>query len=312
MRYLITGITGFVGPHLAKLLIHEGHEVHGLIRGSNGREADLLDVLTPEELAEIRFRYGDLTDYASLTKVLWDGGKPIEFDGVFHLAAQSHPPTSFTNPIKTYADNVMGSVNLFGAMPLERMLFCSTSEVYGNMKGWVTEDQPLQPVNPYGASKACIDFLAQQRGYLVTRAFSHTGPRRGYRFSISWDAFHLARGDQILPVGNLEARRVVLDVRDVVKAYYLIMQKGEGVYNVCGDTVRPMSYFTDKLIEISGRDVEKKTDPKLLRPVDIAYQAGDTAKLKALGWEPEIPIEKTLEDLYEYWLRKLWGTATSC
>ena len=305
-RYLITGITGFVGPHLAKLLIHEGHEVHGLIRGSNGREADLLDVLTPEELAEIRFHYADLNEITSMWR------HPGEFDGLFHLAAQSHPPTSFTAPVKTMQDNVVGSVNLFEVVKAEKTLFCSTSEVYGNMTGWVKEDQPFAPVNPYGASKACIDFLAQQRGYRVTRAFSHTGPRRGYRFSISWDAFHIARGDQLLPIGNLEARRVVLDVRDVVKAYSLIMQKGEGVYNVCGETVRPMSFFTDKLIEISGREIEKKVDPKLLRPVDIAYQAGDTTRLKALGWEPEIPIEQTLEDLYEYWLRKLWGTATSC
>jgi len=300
-KYLITGITGFVGPHLARHLLDK-HEVHGLIRGSNGREADLLDILTPDELSAIKFHYGDLTDYASLRKL-------PQFDGVFHLAAQSHPPTSFTNPVKTFSDNVMGSVNLLDVLDC-RVMFCSTSEVYGLIEGWVKENSPVAPVNPYGASKAAIDLLCQQKGHLVSRAFSHTGPRRGYKFSISWDAYNLARGVSTLPVGNLDSERVVIDVRDVVRAYSLIMEKGDGVYNVCGDTVRPMRFFTEELIKLCGREVETEVSRALWRPIDIPFQAGDSTKLRALGWKPEIPIETTLADLYDYWQRKLWATAT--
>ena len=328
MKYLITGVTGFAGPHLARLLMQEGHSVHGLVRESNGREMDLLDLLDARELDAIHFQYGDLSEFHSLSQLL----AREQFDGVFHLAAQSHPPTSFADPVGTFSNNVQGSVNLIEAIQRHQkdctLMFCSTSEVYGDSGrtlGVLHEDIPLQPSNPYATSKAAIDLHVQERcrnGYLkgfITRAFSHTGPRRGKKFSISWDAYYLALiasgkvSDSVLPVGNLATQRVVMDVRDTVDAYYRLMlnhDNGEA-YNVCGpeDSVRKMEYFTDGLIEISKlQGIEKRVSEKLYRPVDIHIQIGDTSKLrKKTGWEPKISIQKTLADLYDYWLRKLGG-----
>lgn len=325
-RYLVTGATGFVGPQLVRLLLQENHNVYALIRGSNGREEDVLDVLREEEISETVWQYGDLCDYASLLGIL----SKEQLDGVFHLAAQSHPPTSFENPVKTFKDNVIGTVNLLDVIGKTqedcKFMFCSTSEVYGNAAksvGVLREDMHLTPANPYGASKAAMDLYVQERcrnGFLngyITRAFSHTGPRRGKNFSISSDAYNLAlmkkgmRKSHILPVGNLESERVVIDVRDVVKAYYLLMQCFENgeAYNVCGPkaSVKKMGYFTDKLIEISKLgDVTKEQDSRYYRDIDIEIQIGSTAKLEAqIDWKPTIPIEETLEDLFNYWMKKL-------
>jgi len=326
MQYFITGITGFAGPHLARLLLKEGHGVHALVRESNGREMDLLDVLEARELEQIQFHYGDLVEYHSLVRVF----SAHQYAGVFHLAAQSHPPTSFTDPVGTFASNVQGTVNLIDVIQRYqkdcKLMFCSTSEVYGDSGkdvGVLTETQSLTPSNPYAVSKAAIDMYMQERcrngfikGY-TTRAFSHTGPRRGKKFSISWDAYNLAlmatgkKQDRILEVGNLETRRIVIDVRDCVRAYYLLMQKHENgaAYNVCGpaELVCKMQVFTDKLIEISGlQGVEKKVSDKLYRPIDIQVQVGDTTRLRQqTGWKPEITIDQTLSDLFDYWVRKL-------
>ena len=326
MNYFITGITGFAGPHLARLLLKEGHAVHALVRESNGREMDLLDVLDAQELDRITFHYGDLIEYHSLNRVFSSNS----YDGVFHLAAQSHPPTSFVDPVGTFSSNVQGSVNLIDVVQRHQkkcsFMFCSTSEVYGDSGktvGVLKEDLSLNPSNPYASSKAAIDLYLQERcrnGFIkgfITRAFSHTGPRRGKKFSISWDAFCLAmmatgkQKDRILPVGNLETQRIVIDVRDTVRAYYLLMQNFDNgeAYNVCGprESVKKMQFFTDKLIELSKlKGVEKKVSDKLYRPIDIQIQVGDTTKLKAkTNWKPEIAIEQTLSDLFDYWVRKI-------
>lgn len=322
MNFLITGITGFVGPHLAKLLIENGHKVFGLIRGSNGREMDLLDVLSADEISNICWLYGDLTDYCTLQKIFDNR----HFDGVFHLAAQSHPPTSFKNPILTFEINVMGSVNLISCVEKHqnncKFHFCSTSEVYGDTGkdvGLLNEDMKLIPANPYGASKAAIDIYMQERiqnGFIegfITRAFSHTGPRRGKNFSISSDAYQIAlmmlgRQEKVLKIGNLKTKRVVMDVRDCVKAYYQLMTKScSGVYNVCGFKVHEMQYFTDLLIKHSGLSgVEQVIWDPFWRDIDIEIQIGDTGRLfQETFWKPEINIEKTMKDLLDYWVRKL-------
>ena len=326
MKYFVTGITGFAGPHLARLLLQEGHTVHALVRESNGREMDLLDVLTAQELDKVVFHYGDLLEYHTLARVF--GAE--QYDGVYHLAAQSHPPTSFIDPVGTFSSNVQGSVNLIDVVQRHQeacsFMFCSTSEVYGDSGksvGVLKESLPLQPCNPYATSKAAIDLHMQERcrnGFIkgfITRAFSHTGPRRGKKFSISWDAYCLAmmatgkQKDRVLPVGNLETQRIVIDVRDTVRAYYFLMQNYDNgeAYNVCGDidSVVKMQVFTDKLIEISGlKGVQKKVSDKLYRPIDIQIQVGDTTKLKTkTKWRAEIPIDRTLSDLFNYWVRKL-------
>lgn len=329
MKYFITGITGFAAPHLAKLLLNDGHEVHALIRGSNGREYDLLDVLDSSEIEEIRFHYGDLTDYQSLLRIF----KNNKYDGVFHLAAQSHPPTSFIDPVNTINTNVTGSANLIDVIQNYQdhciFQFTSTSEVYGNQCkdiGILSEDVPIKPSNPYGTSKAMVDLYVQERcknGYIqgfITRAFSHTGPRRGKNFSISWDAYHLAliktgkTDGKILPIGNLKTKRIVIDVVDCVRAYYELMKNFDSsmngeAFNVCGseNDIKEMGYFTKKLIDISGIEgVVMKVDKRVYRPIDIQIQIGSTEKIrKVIGWIPQINIDITLKNLFNYWIKKL-------
>ena len=324
MKYLITGITGFAGPHLANLILDAGHEVVGLVRGSNGMETDITDVVSEPNYSKISFVYGDLTNFRTLDNIF----KREAFDGVFHLGAQSHPPTSFVDPLGTFETNIMGTANLIQVIqdnqPECRLMFCSTSEVYGNVgrdghKLQTTDT--LLPANPYGASKVASDLYLQERmnnggikGF-ITRAFSHTGPRRGHNFSISCDAYQIAKmmlghQEKTLSVGNLETIRVVIDVRDCVRAYYLLMQQEDAlgkVFNVCGDTPRKMGFYTDELLRISGLEgVEKWVNPKYYRPIDIDYQHGDSTSINNItGWKPEINITTTLQDLLDYWIKKL-------
>jgi GDP-4-dehydro-6-deoxy-D-mannose reductase len=323
-KFLITGITGFAGPHLANLLVEKGHHVSGLIRRTNGMEADILDIVTQEVFDSIEFHKADLTNYQSLNKIFSEHS----YDGIFHLAAQSHPPTSFDDALGTFQTNIIGSANLIEAVisnqPGCKFMFCSTSEVYGNIgmdERKIHTQDLLMPSNPYGVSKAATDLYVQERfnnkfikGY-ITRAFSHTGPRRGKNFSISSDAYQIAKmklglQDKNLLVGNLSTTRVVMDVRDTVNAYYLAMINPEvenEIFNICGDTPREMNYFTDKLIEISGLKgvVKKKHDP-FWRPHEIHYQHGDsTSLIKATGFKEKYNIDTTLSDLLEYWIKKL-------
>ena len=324
MKFLITGITGFAGPHLANLLHSQGHAVFGLVRCSNGRENDIRDVVEDTVYSNINFVYSDLRNHRVLDRVFKDN----EFDGVFHLAAQSHPPTSFIDPLGTFEDNVTGTANLIQTIsdnqPDCKLMFCSTSEVYGNVGQdgrKIKWDDTLLPANPYGASKAAIDLYMQERmmngkikGF-VTRAFSHTGPRRGKNFSISSDAYQIARmmkgyQDKELLIGNLQTTRVVIDVRDIVNAYYLAMLSDEcngKIFNVCGDVPRKMQYFTDVLISLSGLSgIEQKIHKPFYRPIDIHYQHGDSTALKDItGWEPTIDIADTLKDLLDYWVKKI-------
>ena len=324
MKFLITGITGFAGPHLANLLFEEGHEIFGLIRRTNGMESDITDVVNDKTYQSINFVFGDLINYRSLRMIF----EKYQFDGVFHLAAQSHPPTSFIDQIGTMNTNVMGTANLIQVIQDHqkecRLMFCSTSEVYGNigMDGRkIKWDDTLLPANPYGASKAASDLYLQERmenGFIdgfITRAFSHTGPRRGKIFSISSDAYQIARmvkglQEPILKIGNLETTRVVMDVRDTVRAYYLAFLNKDSnkcIFNVCGDTPRKMQFFTDKLIEISGlKDIKQEIYKPFWRPHEIHYQHGDSSNLKEMtGFKEIYNIDKTLEDLLKYWIDKL-------
>ena len=324
MKYLITGITGFLGPHLANKLVAEGHEVYGLGRINMGRENDLRDIISDDVFSKLKFVYSDLCNYRKLLGIF----KEEKFDGIFHLAAQTHPPTSFTDPIGTWEWNVMGSVNLMTAMmdtqPECKFLFCSTVEVYGNegIDGRkLNEDDKFLPANPYGASKAAIDMYIQERmknkqmNAVIVRPFCFTGPRRGASFSISSDAIQIARmvlgkQEKVLRIGNLDTIRAVTDVRDIANAFFLVMTSPNTsgkVYNVCGGVPLKMRYYTDKLLELSGiTDVEQRIDQKLWRPIDIQYQDGDATRIREeLGWEPTYTIDGTLNDLLKYWLKKL-------
>ena len=323
-NYLVTGITGFAGPHLANLLIENGHKVYGLVRQSNGMETDILDTVPEKNFQQIEFLYSDLVNFRTLNTIF----KENKFDGVFHLAAQSHPPTSFIDPLGTFENNIMGSANLIQAItdnqPECRLMFCSTSEVYGNVgidKRKIKTTDTLLPANPYGASKAATDLYLQERfenkkirGF-ITRAFSHTGPRRGKTFSISSDAYQIAKimkglQDKTLLVGNLKSVRVVLDVRDIVNAYYLLMMTDASdgkVFNVSGDVPHEMGVYTDMLLAHSKLEgVAKEISPKLFRPIDIHYQHGDCQELVDItGWKPVFTLEQTIGDLLDYWVKKI-------
>ena len=361
MKYLITGITGFLGPHLANILVKEGHDVYGLIRINNGRENDIRDVVDDAVFEKITFVCGDICDYRAMNTIF----TTHTFDGVFHLAAQSHPPTSFTDPIMTWENNVMGSINLITCIKdsqpgvkrvdprpdtpkgcldgSERFLdstprisagnpvlneckfvFCSTVEVYGNegIDGRkIVEDNTFLPANPYGASKAAIDMYLQERiknnqmNCVIVRPFCFTGPRRGSKFSISSDAIQIARmmlgkQDKVLKIGNLDTVRIVADVRDIANAFYLIMVNNNTsgkTYNVCAGEPHKIRVYTDTLIRLSGlSDVTMEIEPKFWRSIDIMYQDGDCTRLmEDVNWQPEYKIEDTLNDLLQYWVKKI-------
>jgi GDP-4-dehydro-6-deoxy-D-mannose reductase len=323
--FLVTGATAFAGCHLVKLLLREGHEVWATSRRTNGSETDVLDIMACEEFEKIHWVFCDLLNRESCRMVFLEtAGKGVKFDGIFHLAAMSHPPTSFKIPFYTQDVNVVGTLHLLEAMqdysPETHFMFCSTSEVYGapDLKPGekITEDWPITTVNPYASSKAMIDIFFQERirnGFLkgfITRAFSHTGPKRGKIFSISSDAYQIARilaGKQepVILVGNLKSRRVVMDVRDCVAAYYkLMMKQATGVFNVGGDICYEIGYILDHMIVVSGlaEKVTLQRHEPYWRPIDIPIQVPDTTKLKAeVDWKCEIPLVRTLADLMSYW-----------
>jgi GDP-4-dehydro-6-deoxy-D-mannose reductase len=325
MNTLITGITGFLGPHLARLLINNGHKVYGMLRGTRGSEQEIKDLLTEEEFKQITFIYADLVHFRSMDKIF----KEYKFDKVFHLAAQTHPPTSFKDPIGTWEANVMGSINLMTCMldhqPDCHFIFCSTVEVYGNegIDGRkIKETNVILPANPYGASKCAIDLYVcermenKQMNATVIRPFCFTGPRRGARFSIASDAVQIAnmmlnKQEKNLQIGNLDTVRAVTDVRDIANAFYLAATKPDisigKVYNVCGGEPLKMREYTNMLIKFSGlNEIKMEINENLWRPVDIMYQDGDASLIKSeLGWEPTISINDTIKDLLYFWYNKL-------
>jgi GDP-4-dehydro-6-deoxy-D-mannose reductase len=325
MNVLITGITGFLGPHLAVKLINNGHNVYGLLRGTRGSEQEIKDLLTVEEFNKITFLYGDIVHYRTIDNLF----KDYKFDVVYHLAAQTHPPTSFKDPIGTWETNVIGSINLITCMqdrqPSCHFVFCSTVEVYGNegIDGRkITETNVILPANPYGASKCAIDLYICERMKnkqmiaTVVRPFCFTGPRRGARFSIASDAVQIAnmmlgKQEKVLQIGNLDTVRAVTDVRDIANAFYLVgtnkdVSNGK-VYNVCGGEPLKMREYTNMLLEFSKLDnVEMVVNDKMWRPIDIQYQDGDATLIKQeLGWEPKFNIRDTINDLLVFWYNKL-------
>jgi len=277
--------------------------------------------MSAENFEKISWVFCDLLDKHSCLELF----KKADFHGVFHLAAQSHPPTSFALPFYTQQVNVIGTMNLLEGLPKStRFMFCSTSEVYGapdlKVGERISEDWPITTVNPYASSKAMIDIFLQERirnGFVdgfITRAFSHTGPKRGKIFSISSDAYQIAMilaGKQapIIKVGNLASRRAVMDVRDCTWAYFQLMMAGaKGVFNVGADDCHPMQFFLDRMLDISGLtgQVALEVDPALWRPIDIPVQFPDTTKLKrTVPWSQEFPLERTLTDLVDYWRKKV-------
>jgi GDP-4-dehydro-6-deoxy-D-mannose reductase len=314
MRALITGITGFAGSHLAELLLaeHPEVEVFGTYRWRSRRD----NIQLIED--KVRLLETDLRDYSSVHTTL-EESRP---DFIFHLAAQSFVPSSWTGPNETLITNIAGQTNLFEAirtLDLDPVVqIACSSEEYGLVRPEETpikETNPIRPLSPYAVSKVGQDFLGYQyfQSYglkaIRTRGFNHTGPRRGDVFVTSNFARQLAlieagEREPVIRVGNLEAVRDFTDVRDMVRAYWLAVNHatpGE-VYNIASGEGITIQELLDRLIALSTAEVTVEVDPERLRPSDVEILVGDSSKFRAeTGWEPKIPFEQTLSDTLEYW-----------
>jgi GDP-4-dehydro-6-deoxy-D-mannose reductase len=313
MRVLITGFTGFVGSHLAEYLVaREDVEVFGTHRWRSRMD-------NVEHLRDrVRFVECDLRDPGAVRRVLRD----VRPERIFHLAAQSYVPTSWLTPVETLSVNVLGQLNLFEAMrELDlpaRIHIAGSSEEYGLVlpdEIPIREDSPLRPLSPYAVSKVAQDMLAYQywqsyRFHVVrTRGFNHTGPRRGEVFVTSNFARQIAQIEKgvrepVVSVGNLDSVRDFTDVRDMVRAYWLSLERGTpgDVYNICSGRGYTARQVLDILLGLAQVKVTVQEDPARMRPSDVMLLVGDCSKFRsATGWQPTIPFEVTLKDLLEHW-----------
>jgi GDP-mannose 4,6-dehydratase len=313
MRILITGVTGMVGSHLAEYVLadHPEVEVHGLVRWRSP-----LDHIRGIQ-HRLHLHEAELRDLHSLVRLLSD----VRPERIFHLAAQSYVSSSFTAPADTLHTNVIGTTNLLDAVRLAgldpKIHICSSSEVYGQVKQDevpIRETNEFRPASPYAVSKVGEDMIAQQYflSYGIrtirTRMFTHTGPRRGDVFAESAFAKQVAEieagvRDNPLKVGNLDSVRTFADVRDAVRAYWLLLEKCPGgeVYNIGGERTMLVGEMLEILKGMARCRIQHAVDPALVRPSDVTLQIPDTSKFcAATGWRPEIPLETTLRDLLDY------------
>ena len=260
----------------------------------------------------------DLRDASSVRDVL-DDERP---DWIFHLAAQSFVPTSWTAPTESLVTNIIGQLNIFEAVKKlgikPRIQLACSSEEYGLVlenELPIKETNPLRPLSPYAVSKVGQDMLGYQYWMsfripvVRTRGFNHEGPRRGPVFVCSDFAKQIAdiekgRRPPVVRVGNLEARRDFTDVRDVVRAYWLALEKGEPgeVYNIASGRAWTIREMLDLLLSLSKSKIKVEEDPARMRPSDVPVLLGDSSKFRdRTGWSPEIPFEKTIADLLAYW-----------
>ena len=324
MKSLITGITGFVGSHLAELLLNQGHEVYGTIRWRSSTD-NINHIKNSLKLEE-----ADLRDSYSIEKCI----RNIEPDYIFHLAAQSFVPTSFHAPQETIMTNITGTVNL-----LEAVRNCSTdpiiqiagsSEEYGLVhedETPIKETNQLRPLSPYAVSKVAQDLLGYQyyKSYgmniIRTRSFNIIGPRSGEKIVTAAFAKQIAEiekngGPQsgssfkepVIKVGNLEASRDFVDVRDVASAYLLAVDKcqpGE-VYNICSEKAWKIQQVLDTLLAMSDKQIRVEQDPERMRPSDVPILLGSSEKFRnATGWKPQYTFEQSMNDILAYWRQKV-------
>ena len=311
-KVLITGITGFAGSHLAEYALSKGTEVYGSMRWRSKTE-NIEHIKDKINLIEC-----DLKDLSSVNALI-EISKP---DYIFHLAAQSFVHTSWHAPAETLSTNVLCQVNLLEAVRHKRIdpiiQIAGSSEEYGLVyenEIPVKETNPLRPLSPYAVSKVAQDLLGYQYhksfGLKIvrTRGFNHTGPRRGEVFVSSNFAKQIAeiekgKNESVVKVGNLEAKRDFTDVRDMVKGYWLALENGKPgeVYNICSGKAWTIREVLDILLSKSKVSAKVEQDPERLRPSDVPILCGDNSKFsQETGWQPEIPFDKTLEDLLNYW-----------
>ncbi len=312
-KSLITGISGFVGRHLAQFLHEQGHEVFGFDRSG-------------AEVPHAKAWKADILEYGAVADIM----QKCKPDFIFHLAAQSSVKKSFDDPAMTFRVNVEGTKNLLDAVVAAgivetcRLLIVSSADVYGiPLEVPIKETHVLNPVSPYGKSKLEQEKLAQEyngkfgMSFVITRSFPHTGPGQSADFVCSSFAQQIAlieagRQEPVIKVGNLDAERDYTDVRDVVRAYHTLLCETNtavdtpGVFNVCSGRGRKIADVLHMLLALSKKEVTVETDPARMRPSDIPALVGDNAKLRsATGWKPEIAFEQTIHDLLEWWRKNV-------
>ena len=313
-KVLITGVTGFAGSHLVDyLLTRNDCEIHGIWRWRSRTEN--IEHLLPGQMTLHECELRDATStYDTIAKI-----RP---DWIFHLAAQSFVPTSWVAPTESLSTNILAQVNIFEAVRRlglkTRIQLACSSEEYGMVypdEVPIKETNPLRPLSPYAVSKVAQDMLGYQYWMswqvdsVRTRGFNHEGPRRGPVFVASDFAKQIAdieKGKKapVLHVGNLDAKRDFTDVRDMVRAYVLALEKCEPgeVYNICRGQCWTIRETLDMLLSHTQAKIEVKQDPARLRPSDVQILLGDNSKfVKQTGWQPVIPFEQTLQDMLEYW-----------
>jgi GDP-4-dehydro-6-deoxy-D-mannose reductase len=324
---LITGVTGMVGSHLLDYLIdNTDWFIFGMCRWRSPLGNISHHIKRINNNDRLKLLYGDLRDTISINNVV-NEARP---DFVFHLAAQSYPQTSFTSPLDTFDTNIQGTCRLLEALKNLhiddiKVHVCASSEVFGRVpkeKLPIDEDCTFHPASPYAISKVGTDLIgryyAEAFGMTVmtTRMFTHTGPRRGDVFAESSFAKQIAmiEAEQIEPiikVGNLNSLRTFADVRDAVRAYYMLVTKnpiaGE-YYNIGGDYSCTIKSMLEFLINLSpkSKEIVVEADPSRLRPIDADLQVPSTEKFAShTGWKPEITFEKSMTDLLNYWRKEV-------
>jgi GDP-4-dehydro-6-deoxy-D-mannose reductase len=313
-RVLITGGTGFVGPHLIQFLKSRSSTVAVIASGDKFARAAGVDY------CEVDIRRAD--EVRSVVRNV----RPAH---IYHLAGVSAVDVSWSDPRLTFEVNVLGALNVFeAAMNLPsppRILNVSTSQVYASSATILTENSRLDPDNPYAASKAMAELLRVQYrksaggGIITARSFNHTGPGQMPNFVLPSMAKQFAEMEAglrppKLTVGNIEVMRDFTDVRDVVAAYFALLEKGRTgeVYNVCSGSAVRLSDVIAKFEAISGMAIQIDVDPQRLRSNEIPAVFGDATKIRTeTGWNPEIPLETTLRDLLNYWREKIKGESTA-
>lgn len=326
MNALITGITGMVGSHLVDYLIENTDwDIYGFIRW-NDRLDNLehhFDRINKKD--RIFLINGDLNDLPSVVKAV----EQSEADYVFHLAAQSYPKTSFSAPLETLQTNILGTANLLEALRDYGeddvvVHVCASSEIFGRVPSHklpIDEECSIHPASPYAISKVGTDLLGRYYAeafgmkVMTTRMFTHTGPRRGDVFSESTFAKQIAMiegglQEPTIYVGNLKSLRTYADVRDAVKAYYMLVTEnpiGGEYYNIGGEYTCEIGEMLDYLISQSTvKDIKVKVDEDRLRPIDADLQVPDTTKFREhTGWKPEYTFKQTMDDLLDYWRNEI-------
>jgi GDP-4-dehydro-6-deoxy-D-mannose reductase len=310
MKALVTGIAGFAGSHLTEHLLEKGIEVYGFYHPKH----------PTENLEEVKDRIKliacDVLDAKSVEKAVKDSS----FDLVFHLAAFASPAQSFKDPQGTLKNNILGQLNILSALAdiksKARILVIGSADEYGNIDPKdlpADEDTPLAPPSPYAVSKVAQDMLGLQfylhhkLKIVRVRPFNHIGPRQSPAFVVSAFATQIAhlesRGGGVLKVGNLQTYRDFTDVRDMVHAYLLALERGNygEVYNLGSGRAVKIADVLKELLAMAKVKIKVVQDTRLMRPVDTKIITCDFSKFrKQTGWQPKIPISITLSDTIEY------------